>query len=81
MPVAVSYPGIYVEELPSGVRPITGAATSITAFVGRALRVPTDVPALISSFGDFNRIYGGLWTLSTLAMLGSNSFRTAEAWR
>ena len=36
MPVALSYPGVYIEEAPSGVRTITGVATSITAFVGRA---------------------------------------------
>src|SRR5262249_20977859 len=32
MPVATSYPGVYVEEIPSGVRTITGVATSITTF-------------------------------------------------
>ena len=40
MPVSVSYPGVYIEEIPSGVRTITGVATSITAFVGKALRGP-----------------------------------------
>ena len=35
MPVIVSYPGVYIEEIPSGVRTITGVATSITAFIGR----------------------------------------------
>jgi len=29
MPVAVSYPGVYIEEIPSGVRTITGVATSM----------------------------------------------------
>jgi len=29
MPVALSYPGVYIEEIPSGVRTITGVATSI----------------------------------------------------
>ena len=33
MPVAFSYPGVYVDELPNGVRTIAGVATSITAFV------------------------------------------------
>ena len=42
MPVSVSYPGVYVEELPSGVRTITGVATSITAFVGKAVRGPVE---------------------------------------
>ena len=66
MPVALSYPGVYIEELPSSVRTITGVATSITAFVGRALRGPTDRPVRIHSFADFARAYGGLWVDSTL---------------
>jgi phage tail sheath protein FI len=66
MPVALSYPGVYVEELPSGVHTITGVATSITAFIGRALRGPTDQPVLLESFADFTRSYGGLWVDATL---------------
>ena len=38
MPITPTYPGVYIEEVPSGVRTITGVATSITAFIGRALR-------------------------------------------
>jgi phage tail sheath protein FI len=60
MPATLTYPGVYVEEIPSGVRTITGVATSITAFVGKALRGPTDEPITITSFGDFERIFGGL---------------------
>jgi uncharacterized protein len=60
MPIAPTYPGVYVQELPSGVRTITGVATSITAFLGRALRGPVDEPTTIFSFGDFERIFGGL---------------------
>jgi hypothetical protein len=66
MPVQVSYPGVYVQEIPSGVRTITGVATSITAFIGRALFGPDDVPVPVNSYGDFERIFGGLWTGSTL---------------
>lgn len=61
MPITPTYPGVYVQEIPSGVRTITGVATSITAFVGRALRGPTDEPIAINSYGDFERIFGGLW--------------------
>jgi len=61
MPVTPTYPGVYIEEIPSGVRTITGVATSITAFVGRAQRGPVDDPKVINSFGDFERIFGGLW--------------------
>ena len=60
MPVATSYPGVYVEEIASGVRTITGVATSITAFVGRAPKGSTNEPVLINSFADFQRNFGGL---------------------
>src|SRR6267142_2843615 len=66
MPVAPTYPGVYIEEIPSGVRTITGVATSITAFIGRALRGPTNEPITINSYADFERVFGGLWTASRL---------------
>jgi phage tail sheath protein FI len=66
MPSALTYPGVYVEEIPSGVRTITGVATSITAFIGRARRGELHRPYTINSFGDFERSFGGLWTESTL---------------
>ncbi len=69
MPITPTYPGVYIEEIPSGVRTITGVATSITAFVGRAQRGPTDEkgPVTINNFGDFERIFGGLWLDSALS--------------
>ena len=67
MPVTPTYPGVYIEEVPSGVRTITGVATSITAFIGRALRGPVNQPTRIQSFGEFERIFGGLWVDSTLS--------------
>lgn len=36
MATAPTYPGVYIEEVPRGVRAITGVATSIAAFVGFA---------------------------------------------
>ncbi|HYK20503.1 MAG TPA: phage tail sheath subtilisin-like domain-containing protein [Pyrinomonadaceae bacterium] len=66
MPVALTYPGVYVEEISSGVRTITGVATSITAFIGRASRGPTNTPITINSYADFERIFGGLWVQSSL---------------
>src|SRR5262245_63448768 len=67
MPVAPTYPGVYIEEVPSGVRTITGVATSITAFLGSALRGPADHPVTITSFGDFERTFGGLHRDFTLS--------------
>ena len=66
MPVTPTHPGVYIEEIPSGVRTITGVATSLTAFVGRAQRGPVNAPVTITSYADFQRIFGGLWLESTL---------------
>ena len=60
MPVATTYPGVYIEEVPSGVRTLTGVATSVTAFLGRAVRGLTNEPITINSFADFERQFGGL---------------------
>jgi phage tail sheath protein FI len=60
MPVTPTYPGVYIEEIPSAVRTITGVATSITAFAGRVVRGPVNEPMLINSFADFERMFGGL---------------------
>lgn len=67
MPVTPTYPGVYIEEIPSGVRTITGVATSITAFLGKAPRGPTDEPVTITSFADYERVFGGLHRDSTLS--------------
>ncbi|MCP3960726.1 MAG: phage tail sheath family protein [bacterium] len=55
-----SYPGVYIEEIPSGVRPITGVATSVAAFIGYFSRGPLDQAVQIFSRGDFERELGGL---------------------
>jgi phage tail sheath protein FI len=66
MPVALSYPGVYLEELPSSFRSITGVATSIAAFVGQAAKGPVNTPVTLTSYADFERIFGGLWVNSRL---------------
>ena len=60
MPAALTFPGVYVEEIPSGVRTITGVATSIAAFVGRAAKGPTDLAVTVTSWDEFVRTFGGL---------------------
>jgi Bacteriophage tail sheath protein len=67
MPIQPTYPGVYIEEIPSGVHTITGVATSITAFIGRALRGPTDTARTINSYADYERIFGGLWLDSAMS--------------
>ncbi|MGH7875019.1 MAG: phage tail sheath family protein, partial [Candidatus Binatia bacterium] len=67
MPAAISYPGVYIEEIPSGVRTITGVPTSITAFVGRAWKGPLDEPVKVNSAADYERAFGGLWRASMMS--------------
>ena len=60
MAVSPTYPGVYIEELPSGVHTIIGVATSITAFVGRTQAGPTNEGVTLTTFGDYERTFGGL---------------------
>ena len=60
MPVQPTYPGVYIQELPSGVRPIVGVATSVTAFVGRTPKGPVNDPTTVFNFGEYERLFGGL---------------------
>jgi phage tail sheath protein FI len=67
MSLTPTFPGVYIQEIPSGVRTITGVATSITTFIGRASRGPVDDPTIINSFADFERLFGGLAQDSTMS--------------
>jgi uncharacterized protein len=66
MTPTVTHPGVYIGETPSGSRTVAGAATSVTAFVGRALRGPVDRATGITSVAEFERVFGPLWTESGL---------------
>jgi uncharacterized protein len=60
MPSTLSYPGVYIEEIPSGVRTITGVATSVAAFIDYFSRGVTNKAVQVFSFADFEREFGGL---------------------
>jgi phage tail sheath protein FI len=79
MPVTPTYPGVYIEEVRSEVRTIVGVATSITAFIGRALRGPVNDPIRIQNFGDFTRRFGGLWVESSLGYAVQQYFQNGGA--
>lgn len=66
--VQVSYPGVYIQEVSSGVKTITGVATSITAFLGRATKGPMNTAVRCLSYADFIRNFGGAPTESELAL-------------
>ncbi|HKY35557.1 MAG TPA: phage tail sheath subtilisin-like domain-containing protein [Polyangiaceae bacterium] len=52
------HPGVYLEEVPSAVRPIEGVSTSTAGFIGKSERGPLGQPKLITSFAEFSRNYG-----------------------
>jgi phage tail sheath protein FI len=66
MPPTLTYPGVYIEEIPSAVHTITGVATSIAAFVGWAPAGPTSEATLVQSWADYENQYGGLDARSLL---------------
>ena len=74
MPPLLSYPGVYIEEVPSGVHTITGVATSIGAFVGWAPKGSTTEAVLVQSFSDYQREFGGLDARSLLGYSVSQFF-------
>ncbi len=82
MPVTPTHPGVYIEELPSGVRTINGVATSIAAFVGFFRRGPMDRAVQLFNMGDFERVFGGLDSLSEASYAVQQFFANGgpEAW-
>jgi phage tail sheath protein FI len=62
-----TYPGVYIQEIPSGVRTITGVATSVTAFVGYTTRGLDSRATRVFSFAEFERGFGGLASDSELS--------------
>lgn len=63
----VSYPGVYIQEVPSGVHTITGVSTSIAAFVGRISGGPLDKAVRLYSVSDLDRTFGGAHQKNRLA--------------
>ena len=60
MPVTPTYPGVYIQELPSSVHTIVGVPTSVAAFVGYAAQGVVDTPVQVNSWADYERAFGGL---------------------
>jgi phage tail sheath protein FI len=65
--VLPTYPGVYVEEVSSGVRPITAASTSTAAFLGEAEKGSISDAVKIYNFTQFQNLYGSFLNSSYLA--------------
>jgi uncharacterized protein len=75
----VSYPGVYIQEVSSGVRTIAGVATSITAFVGYTRKGLMDKAVSVASFADYERSHGGLDASSPLSYAVSQFYKNGGA--
>ncbi|MDQ6867028.1 MAG: phage tail sheath subtilisin-like domain-containing protein [Pseudomonadota bacterium] len=79
MPVTVSYPGIYIQELPSSTHTITAAPTNIAVFIGYTHPLKTK-PAnwgkavLIFGFADYQREFGGFLRSTAYAFAGASQW-------
>src|SRR3954462_16032577 len=60
-------PGVYVEEVEAGSRPIEGVGTAVAAFVGLAATGPFNTPTLVSNWTQFATTYGDFVSGSYLA--------------
>ncbi len=60
-------PGVYVEEVEAGSRPIEGVGTAVAAFVGLAARGPANTPTLVTNWNQFSSVFGDFVEGSYLA--------------
>ncbi|MGY1829087.1 phage tail sheath family protein [Geodermatophilus sp. SYSU D01180] len=79
MPLTLAHPGVYIQELEPAIRTVRGVPTSITAFVGRARRGLVDEPVRVQGFGEFERLFGGLWDESPMSYAVQHFFLNGGA--
>ena len=60
-------PGVYMEEVSSGSKPIEGVGTAVAAFVGFAEKGPANEPMLVTNWTQFTQTFGGFVDGSYLA--------------
>ena len=60
-------PGVYVNEVEAGTRPIEGVGTAVAAFVGLASKGPDNEPTLVSNWTQFSETFGDFIPGSYLA--------------
>ncbi|HSO05716.1 MAG TPA: phage tail sheath C-terminal domain-containing protein [Pelomicrobium sp.] len=58
--VQVTYPGVYIQEIPSSVRTIKTVSTSVAAFIDFFREGPMNEAVQIFGMTDFDRVFGGL---------------------
>ena len=67
------HPGVYIEEIERGPRPIEGVPTSTAAFLGEAERGPI-TPHLVTSYKDYLRWFGDVFDPNRFLPYAVNGF-------
>ena len=76
------HPGVYVEEVDAGPKPIEGVSTSTAGAVGVTERGPTSgKPVLCTSFADFERTFGNFLPVPDPPVLNRWNLDAAEGGR
>ncbi len=66
-------PGVFVEEIERGPKPIEGVATSTAAFIGETERGPTR-PRLVTGYGEYLRLFGDVFAADKYLPFGIKAF-------
>ncbi|MCG6986320.1 MAG: phage tail sheath subtilisin-like domain-containing protein [Thiocapsa sp.] len=66
-------PGVFIEEIERGPKPVEGVATSTAAFLGECERGPTK-PRLVTGYSDFLRLFGDVFAPNKYLPFGIKSF-------
>src|SRR3954452_18070389 len=72
-------PGVYVEEMEAGSRPIEGVGTAVAAFVGLAAQGPFNTPTLVTNWSQFVAAFGDFMEGSYLGHSVYGSYNTGAA--
>src|SRR6476646_8921031 len=67
------HPGVYIEEIERGPRPIEGVSTSTAAFLGEAERGPIK-PRQVTSYKDYLRWFGSIFDPAKFLPYAANGF-------
>jgi uncharacterized protein len=67
------HPGVYIEEIERGPRPIEGVPTSTSVFLGQTERGPTR-PRLVTSYKEFAHHFGGVFAPDKFMPYAANGF-------
>src|SRR5436309_8511972 len=67
------HPGVYIEEIERGPKPIEGVPTSTAAFLGEAERGPI-TPRLVTSYKDYMRLFGDVFDPQKFLPYATNGF-------